>query len=329
MALLDALNKRVRPHKEFNDEELSLSDGNESNASDNSNQTSASISSDDFSNNGNSVEENTHSNSAMDEEEEEEEEEEEKEEHGYTSSLKNISFGALAAAQQSIGKRKRSSSTHDPEKLSELRERLQAFKKNPTSTSKPPAFSQTNSSHHLHHRGSRHAPVEQSSKYPVSRRRKVIDQSATAHPQDPRFNPLCGPLNDQKLASNYSFLSTYRSSELSTLKSTLRTTRDPSERESLQLVIKRIESRALAEAAKERERKVLKEHRKKEREAVKEGKNPYYLKEKEIKKLALVERFKGMKGGQVDKVLEKRRKRRAGKERKNMPRERRGVGDAR
>lgn len=48
----------------------------------------------------------------------------------------------------------------------------------------------------------------------------------------------------------------------------------------------------------------------------------------EQKKLALVERYGGLKEKQLDKVMERKRKKKASKERKNMPWERRGVAAA-
>ncbi len=46
----------------------------------------------------------------------------------------------------------------------------------------------------------------------------------------------------------------------------------------------------------------------------------------EQKKRVLVERFAGLKGKQVDKVLERKRKKKAQRERRNMPDERRTGG---
>ena len=75
---------------------------------------------------------------------------------------------------------------------------------------------------------------------------------------------------------------------------------------------------------KEQQQEVLRKHRKEEREKVEQGKKPFYLKKGEQKKRALEERFRGMKGKQVDKVIERRRKKLAARERRSMPDERRG-----
>ena len=87
-----------------------------------------------------------------------------------------------------------------------------------------------------------------------------------------------------------------------------------------------MESREKTRKDKEVQQEVLREHRRKEKEAVASGKQPYYLKRREQKKLALVKNFEGLGEKKVKKVIERRRKKKAGKERRNMPVGRRGEG---
>lgn len=70
---------------------------------------------------------------------------------------------------------------------------------------------------------------------------------------------------------------------------------------------------------------MVREHRKEEKERMKEGKKPFYLKEGEIKKRALVTRFEGMGEKKRERVLERRRRKKAGKEKKMIPERRRVV----
>ena len=142
--------------------------------------------------------------------------------------------------------------------------------------------------------------------------------------RDPRFDPLTGPLDGNRVAQTYSFLSDYRSSEIAQLKSAIRSTKDVSAREKLQKALKRMESRRKAEELKEERQKVVREHRKEEKERVKEGKRPFYLKKAEQKTRVLEKRFEGMGPKKVDKVIAKRRKKQAGKEKKMLPQRRRG-----
>ena len=79
-----------------------------------------------------------------------------------------------------------------------------------------------------------------------------------------------------------------------------------------------------AEQIKEEEQEVLRKHRKEEKVKIEQGKKPFYLKKADQKQLALKKRFEGMKGKQVDKVIERRRKKQASKEKKTMPAIRRG-----
>ena len=179
--------------------------------------------------------------------------------------------------------------------------------------------------HRLHTRTSKHAPTELSSKKAVSRKRSVVPIPTIAH-RDPRFEPLSGPLDTIKLEKKYSFLNDYRASEIAALKSNIRNTKDTSTKERLKRELLSMESREKAKATKETQQEVLREHRRKEKEAVAQGKKPFFLKKGEQKKLALVKKFEGMGDKKVERVIERRRKKKAGKERKSMPFGRR-LGD--
>ena len=224
-----------------------------------------------------------------------------------------LSFGALARAQETLGKRKQPAedqpSNHPIKRLARETERSrEIYAKRASLPARP----------------SKHAPQALSSKRAVTRHRSVIDVPKVA-PRDPRFDPLTGPLDDNRVKQNYGFLSTYRTSEISQLKSAIRASKNPDEKEKLQKALRRMESRRQADEAKERQQKVIREHRKEEREKVREGKKPFFLKEGEIKKRALVARFEGMGEKKRERVVARRRKKMAGKERKGMPERRRRV----
>lgn len=108
------------------------------------------------------------------------------------------------------------------------------------------------------------------------------------------------------------------------LRASIRKTKDLEAKEKLKRALLTMESRKKAQERKDQEQEVLKRHRKEEKEKIERGKKPFYLKKADQKKLALVERFEGMKGKQVDKVIERRRRKQSTKERKAMPDERRG-----
>lgn len=228
-----------------------------------------------------------------------------------------ISFGALARAQEGLLKMRDFKHTghnvHSPRRANPLipytdaeAEERKAGKKDLRDFS----------------RSSKHAPAELSSKKAVSRRREVVQARRLDH-RDPRFEPLSGPIDEAKLKKNYSFLETYRDSEIAELRAAVLNGRDADSLEKLKKALQSMESRKKTEAAKDQEQAVLRGYRAKEKELVMQGKKPFYLKRGEQKRLALVERFEGLKDKQVDRVVERRRKKKTTRERRGMPEGRR------
>ena len=178
---------------------------------------------------------------------------------------------------------------------------------------------------HRHARSSKHAPTAQSSKHQVTRKRAVID-APKRKTRDPRFGPMAGAVKDDKLDANYAFLTAYQTSEMSDLKTAMKKTKSVEERETLGRELMAMQNRRRARDDKERRQAVVREHRRKEKEAVKEGKKPYYLKQGEIREKALVGKFEGMKGKERERAIERRRRKDAQREKKSMPRPRRVAG---
>ncbi|KAH0537850.1 hypothetical protein FGG08_005463 [Glutinoglossum americanum] len=173
-------------------------------------------------------------------------------------------------------------------------------------------------------RSSKHAPTELSSKKAVSRKREavVVPKRET---RDPRFDPLAGPLDERKLRKDYAFLESYRESEMKSIRDEIKRAKDETVKEGLKKELLSMESKKKAQEAKDKQQEILDVHRKKEKELIKQGKKPFYLKKAEQKKLALLERYSKLKGKQLSHVIERKRKKRASKERKNMPFLRREV----
>lgn len=143
--------------------------------------------------------------------------------------------------------------------------------------------------------------------------------------RDPRFDALYNQPPNLKDNSEkaYAFLNNYQKSEIRELRTAIKATRNEDEKETLRRKMVSMENRLKSKAAKERERDVVRKHRREEREKVEQGKQPYYLKEKEIKAKALEEKFKEMKGKDREKLMERRRKKEGQKEKKKMPMARR------
>ena len=220
----------------------------------------------------------------------------------------------MAKAQDALGKRKRSSgdSEDDGQKFTR-RSKLNATTLDSETLERKAGKKDTRS----FTRASKHAPAELSSKKAVSRKREVVPTQKISY-RDPRFEPVSGPLDEQKLKKHYSFLKEYRDTEISDLKSAIRKTKDPDAREKLKRALLSMESRKKSQQMKEQEQEILRQHRKEEKAKIQQGKKPFYLKKADQKQLALVKRFEGMNGKQVNKVIERRRKKHAGKERKAM-----------
>jgi ribosomal RNA-processing protein 36 len=270
--------------------------------------------------------------------------------------MSKVSFGALTKAQAALSKqqptdrkRKRGDDTSksQEDKLEALRARLrqikaeklasgaQPSKKAKTSKkTKSKAFqdedeqkagddSESDADAAPTARSSKHAPAVQSSKRMVSRKRKVVDVKKPVF-RDPRFESVSGPGPEEHVVGKrYAFLNDYRTSEISDLRSTIKKTKDEREKERLKKQLLSMESQQKARERKEQLQDVARAHKKKEKELVKEGKQPFFLKQSEQKKIALVDRFQNMKSKQREHVIERRRKKVTAKERKNMPDERR------
>ncbi|TVY25401.1 rRNA biogenesis protein [Lachnellula hyalina] len=176
-------------------------------------------------------------------------------------------------------------------------------------------------------RSSKHAPTEISSKKAVSRKREVIPV-LKRDVRDPRFEPVTGlPVDEARVRKAYGFLEDYREDEMKELRGAIRKEKDEEQKEKLKRALGAMENRKKARERREREEAVLERHRKEEKELVKQGKQPYYLKQKEVDKRVLVDTFGDLKGKKLERVIERRRKKVEGKEKKKMPAARRATGE--
>ncbi|KAK1237621.1 hypothetical protein MKX07_006749 [Trichoderma sp. CBMAI-0711] len=241
---------------------------------------------------------------------------EEAEEDEPKTDFSSISFGALARAAASLPppdkKRKKAadgSKDKDeaqpgaPSTREALRQEREQRKKSRIDTSSK--------------RSSKHAPQEMTSKKPVSRRREILPDPRRKA-RDPRFDVLTGPLDEAKFARNYAFLDEYREKEMADLRAQIKKTKDEYAKEELKRQLLSMESKKKARQKKEEEARLLQEHRKKEKELVAQGKQPFYLRKSEQKKQLLLNRYANMSKGQVDRAIERKRKKVASKEKKEL-----------
>lgn len=169
-------------------------------------------------------------------------------------------------------------------------------------------------------RANKNRPVEMSSKKPVSRFREVV-QIPKKVVRDPRFESLCGKLDVEGFRKRYNFMfEETLPAEKAELQKLLKSSKDPEVIKELKNRISSIEKQLKSDSAKHRDAHILAEHKKKEREAAKQGKRPFYLKKSEIRKQRLVEKYNDLKAsGKLDSYLEKRRRRNAAKDHRFMP----------
>ncbi|KAM0934661.1 putative rRNA biogenesis protein RRP36 [Dioscorea sansibarensis] len=169
-------------------------------------------------------------------------------------------------------------------------------------------------------RAHKNRPMEMSSKVPVGRLREVI-QAPKKVTRDPRFESLCGTLDTEGFHKRYDFLFQVElPAEKEKLQKLIKKERDPNVVKELKDHVCWIDKQLRSAQQKKVGSRVLSEHIKKEKEAAKQGKQPYYLKKSEIRQRELVKKYEDLKAiGKLDSFIEKRRKRNALKDIRYMP----------
>ncbi|KAI0565480.1 ribosomal RNA processing protein [Gracilaria domingensis] len=176
-------------------------------------------------------------------------------------------------------------------------------------------------------RGKKSRPREISSRMPVpvGRERclgidKGTQESRTVRKFDPRFEEHCGDLLEHHVERNYAFVRSLRKSEKKTVQERLK--KNPEDYEASH-ELKSMEQDEVRRNALLRRRDILDAYKKDEKEAVKRGKQPYFLKEKDVRNLEMKARFEELKKkGGIKKYIQKRRKRLASKDKKLLPKRR-------
>lgn len=166
-------------------------------------------------------------------------------------------------------------------------------------------------------RANKNRPMEITSRKPVPRFREVI-QAPKRVIRDPRFESLCGQFEESKFKSAYSFLYNEKL---------------PAECRELQKIVKKRDGDEDAEADLSRIEKQLKEEeerrkqatktaqmKSKQKEALKKGNKPFYLKKSEMRKEELIDKFNELKSsGKLEKYMAKRRRKNAAKDHRFVP----------
>eukprot|EP00249_Psilotum_nudum_P008686 c21447_g1_i1 orf=521-1267(+) len=169
-------------------------------------------------------------------------------------------------------------------------------------------------------RANKNRPMEMSSKKPVGRFREVI-QAPKQIVRDPRFESLCGNYDEHRFSKAYRFLYDEElPSEHQRLQKLLEKEKVPETVEELRKHLSWIDSQIRGEEHRRKKSLELMEKRREEKEAVKQGKKPFYPKKSAIRKQELIERYKELKvSGKLEAFLAKRRRRNAAKDHRYVP----------
>ncbi|KAJ9663499.1 rRNA biogenesis protein rrp36 [Neophaeococcomyces mojaviensis] len=239
--------------------------------------------------------------------------------------VKDISFGALAEAQARF--------KPNPRKRKLLDREDQVDDK---SDRNPYAGRSIDDRKRQHEqpssRSSKHAPTIMSTRNPVTRKRAIFSPPPALKYRDPRFDAAVvadgrhGNTSSSQVADrNYAFLSEYQAAEILDLKSQIRRSKDPGQQVELKRQVMSIEAKLRNAELRKREAEILREHKQKEKQAIKEGKKarPYYLKPSDVKSQIQQERQTAMGKRARDKSEKRKKKREKTKESRDMPRVRR------
>ncbi|KAK2461946.1 hypothetical protein APHAL10511_006409 [Amanita phalloides] len=243
--------------------------------------------------------------------------------------LSGLPLGALRKAQYTLSR-----AEVDSESGSDEESNKSSFGKEESSQKNRPEWSLTPNSE-IPKRRDKHAPMEISSKKPVTRRRKVVDIK-TAQPRDPRFIPLAGEFSERLYQNNYGFLAEARRNELDSLKDNLKRARkmtsssprnQRNERESevkrLELAVKRMESLVNKDKQDKIQVEALRKIGKDEREKRKQGKRDWWMKKAEEKKVVIEARYEALaaEGGKraVKRVMERKQRKVGQREKRRRP----------
>ncbi|RLV90205.1 rRNA biogenesis protein RRP36 [Spathaspora sp. JA1] len=225
--------------------------------------------------------------------------------------LSKISFGALNAAQSKL----KSYSDDEDEFLESDSDSA------PEETSSRKHINKTNK------KRSKHGPSEQSSKRPVSKIRDIpgLEVKKTGLYTDIRFDAAYGKADLNRARRDYAFLDEYRQSEIKNMEQVLKDKKSAnilreSQREEIKLELQSLKSRMDTLKNRDLENQILSSHKQKQLHDFKVGKssNPYFLKRSEKRKILQKAKFDAMKPRQREKVMERKRKKRLGKEFKQL-----------
>ncbi|ODV87253.1 hypothetical protein CANARDRAFT_26671 [[Candida] arabinofermentans NRRL YB-2248] len=259
---------------------------------------------------------------------------EDEDEESSDDEMKKISFGALTTAQNKLRqldqdkkkKKKKSqqyNSDSDSDSDSDSAPSEDGVGNSSSDDDEGGFFNESNTNEYKkkqtqdQKKRSKHAPTQQSIYTKPPKIREIpglLDGTKYAYSKhkDIRFDAAFGKVNTGEVRKNYAFLDNYRTNEINEMQKTLKNDKklDDYQREDLEYTIKSTKSRLESLKKHDFEKSVVKKYLK---ETGKE-----FVNRGEKRKLINVARFDGMKGKQREKVLERKRKKKLGKEMREL-----------
>ncbi|XP_053945837.1 ribosomal RNA processing protein 36 homolog [Anastrepha ludens] len=137
--------------------------------------------------------------------------------------------------------------------------------------------------------------------------------------RDPRFDANCGDFSVKHFKENYKFLENVRRKDIARLQKQLREIKSSDERKQLQLEIQKLINKNVEDRKWHLKQESLNREKLEVQEALKKGLKPHYTTKKERRAKELVTQFEQLKeSGKLSKHLEKRRKKNAAKDRRQL-----------
>jgi len=161
-------------------------------------------------------------------------------------------------------------------------------------------------------------PEEVSSKKQKGKPRNVVENVRRRH-RDPRFDNLSGKFNEDLFEKSYSFVEDMKKEELKTVKKQFKKVKNQEKKSSLHKLLQRMEEQEKVNDLKAKRKESEKKRKREEFSGRAAGKKVFYMKKNDARKLELVDEYKKLKAsGKIDKVLNRKRKMNASKEKKKM-----------
>lgn len=244
----------------------------------------------------------------------------------------SLSFAALSSAQEKLRSQdnmpKHSKSSQKPKSYKPGNESESELDSDSDSDSEPESTSTSRNGSKTKTSKHKHAPSEASSKKPVSTVREIpglVKSKGTSLYKDIRFDAAYGKADLNRIRKDYAFLDDYREKEISEMKKTLNDKKltlkmSGYQVDKLKFKLQSLQSRLDTLKNRDLADKIVSDHKKEQIMRTKTGKqtNPYFLKKSEQRKMIQKAKFDTMKASQREKVMERKRKRRLGKEFKQL-----------